>query len=97
MKMPYGMEAKECRGHSREKTSETNVGNKHEGMWSYIQYDGKIQEQLGQGDDRISLHFQNVILLHNTNVWSDSTPSYKEGPLPRVRIVLIAKSVNNEC
>ena len=32
------MEAKECRGHSRQKTSEKNVRSKPEGKWSYLQY-----------------------------------------------------------
>lgn len=59
MKMPYGMEAKECRGHSREKTSEKNVRSRHEGNWSYLQYDGKIQEPLEQDGDRIASAFPN--------------------------------------
>ena len=48
------MEAKECRGHSRQKTSEKNVRSKPEEKWSYLQYDGKIQEPLEQGGDRIA-------------------------------------------
>src|SRR5574337_1421700 len=52
-KMPYGMEAKECRGHSRQKTSEKNVRSKPEGKWSYLQYAGKIREPLEQGGDSI--------------------------------------------
>ena len=39
------------------KTSEKNVRSKHEGKWSYLKYDGKIQEQLEQGGDRIASAF----------------------------------------
>jgi hypothetical protein len=55
--MPYGMEAKECRGHSRQKTSQKNVRSKPEGKWSYLQYAGKIREPLEQGGDSIASAF----------------------------------------
>ena len=96
MKMPYGMEAKECRGHSSEKTSQKHVRSKHEGKWSYIQYDGKTQEQWSREVTELHLHFEKVILLHITSDWRGSTPNYKEGPLHMSPIVLIAMSVNNK-
>jgi len=48
---------KECRGHSRQKTSEKNVRSKPEGKWSYLQYAGKIREPLEQGGDSIASAF----------------------------------------
>lgn len=58
---------------------------------------GKYKSSWSREVIELHLHFQKFILLHNTNDWSDSTANYKEGPLPRIRMVLIAKSINNKC
>ena len=79
--MPYGMEAKECRGHSRQKTSEKNVRSKPEGSGRIFNMLGKYESPWSREVTALHLHFQKVILLHITNDWRGSTPNSKEGPL----------------
>ena len=52
-----GWNQKSAEGNSVKRNQRRKRGPSNEGIWSYIKYDGKIQEQLEQGGDRIGSAF----------------------------------------
>ena len=52
-----GCKSKSAEGIPVKRNQRRKWGPSNEGIWSYLLYDGKIQEQLEQGGDRIASAF----------------------------------------
>ena len=56
-KCPMGWNQKSAEGIPVKRNQRRKWGPSNEGIWSYLHYDGKIQEQLEQGGDRTASAF----------------------------------------